>query len=236
MYDSTLIFVTGDHGQTVEGGHPPFAQDAWPMPLVVAGPGVKPGGKFPYSEQIDVVPTLTYLMGVKPPENAMGRIMAEALVNPPPNVPPRREQLKELNLVLLEHDRKLTRLRELVKTNPSLTACPVRPRAELSGRRKNSSLAQSGIGRQADCTQSGGAEANPGVDQIGVLTFEGISNKSAPDNRRASVLTFQSILRSDYQQARSFRGLPLTGRHIFRPAVLLLYSRSSQSRVQFSGR
>ncbi len=120
MYDSTLIFVTGDHGQTVEGGHPPFAQDAWPMPLVVAGPGVKPGGKFPYSEQIDVVPTLTYLMGVKPPENAMGRIMAEALVNPPPNVPPRREQLKELNLVLLEHDRKLTRLRELVKTSPSL--------------------------------------------------------------------------------------------------------------------
>src|SRR5688500_5350897 len=120
MYDNTLIFVTGDHGQTVEGGHPPFAQDAWPMPLVVAGPGVKPGGKFPYSEQIDVVPTLTYLMGVKPPDNAMGRIMAEALVNPPPNVPPRREQLKELNLVLLEHDLKLTRLRELVKTNPSL--------------------------------------------------------------------------------------------------------------------
>jgi hypothetical protein len=120
MYDSTLIFVTGDHGQTVQGGHPPFAQDAWPMPLVVAGPGVKPGGKFPYSEQIDVVPTLTYLMGVKPPDNAMGRIMAEALVNPPPNVPPRREQLKELNLVLLEHDLKLTRLRELVKTNPSL--------------------------------------------------------------------------------------------------------------------
>ena len=120
MYDSTLIFVTGDHGQTVQGGHPPFAQDAWPMPLVVAGPGVKPGGKFPYSEQIDVVPTLTYLMGVKAPENAMGRIMAEALVNPPPNVPPRREHLKQLNLVLLEHDRKLTRLRELVKTNPSL--------------------------------------------------------------------------------------------------------------------
>jgi hypothetical protein len=120
MYDSTLIFVTGDHGQTVEGGHPPFAQDAWPMPLVVAGPGIKAGGQFPYSEQIDVVPTLTYLMGVKAPENAMGRIMAEALINPPANVPPRQQHLKELNLVLLEHDRKLNRLREQVKTNPSL--------------------------------------------------------------------------------------------------------------------
>jgi hypothetical protein len=122
MYDSTLIFVTGDHGQTVEGGHPPFAQDAWPMPLVVAGPGVKAGGRFPYSEQIDVVPTLTYLMGVKPPDNAMGRIMAEALLTPPANVPPRQQHLKELNLVLLEHHRTLTLLREQVKTNPSLKA------------------------------------------------------------------------------------------------------------------
>ena len=120
MHDNTLIFVTGDHGQTVEGGHPPFAQDAWPMPLVVAGPGVKPGGRFPYSEQIDVVPTLTYLMGVKGPENAMGRIMAEALINPPANVPARQQHLKELNLVLLEHDRKLNLLRQQVKTNPSL--------------------------------------------------------------------------------------------------------------------
>jgi uncharacterized coiled-coil protein SlyX len=120
MYESTVLFVTGDHGQTVAGGHPPFAQDAWPMPLVAAGPGIRAGGRFPYSEQIDVVPTLTYLMGVKPPENAMGRILAEALVNPPANVPPRRQHLKELNLVLLEHDRTLTRLREQVKRNPSL--------------------------------------------------------------------------------------------------------------------
>ncbi len=120
MYDSTLIFVTGDHGQTVEGGHPPFAQDAWPMPLVVAGPGIKAGGVFPYSEQIDVVPTLTHLMGVKAPDNAMGRILAEALTNPPANVPARQQHLKELNLVLLEHDRKLTALRALAKTDPAL--------------------------------------------------------------------------------------------------------------------
>jgi len=120
MYENTLIFVTGDHGQTVEGGHPPFAQDAWPMPVVVAGPGIKAGGRFPYAEQIDIVPTLTYLMGVKPPDNVMGRIMAEALVNPPANVAPRQQRLKELNLVLLEHDLKLNKLREAVKTNASL--------------------------------------------------------------------------------------------------------------------
>lgn len=90
------------------------------MPVVVAGPGIKAGGRFPYAEQIDIVPTLTYLMGVKPPDNAMGRIMAEALVNPPVNVPPRQQRLKELNLVLLEHDLKLSKLREAAKTNASL--------------------------------------------------------------------------------------------------------------------
>jgi hypothetical protein len=120
IYDTTLIFVTGDHGQTVAGGHPPFAQDAWPMPVVVAGPGVKAGGRFPYSEQIDIVPTLTHLMGVKAPDNVMGRIMAEALVSPPDGVPPRQQRLKELNLVLLEHDTRLNKLRDAAKTNPSL--------------------------------------------------------------------------------------------------------------------
>jgi hypothetical protein len=120
IYDKTIIFVTGDHGQTVTGWHPPFAQDAWPMPVVLAGPGIKADQKFPYSEQIDVVPTLCYLMGVKPPENADGRIMAEALVNPPANIPPRRQDLKELSLVLAEGDARLTKLREEAKTNASL--------------------------------------------------------------------------------------------------------------------
>lgn len=87
------------------------------MPMVVAGPGIKKGVRFPYSEQIDIVPTLTHLMGVKPPDNAMGRIMAEALTNPPVTVPPRHERLKELNLVLLEHNEKLTKLREAAKSD-----------------------------------------------------------------------------------------------------------------------
>jgi hypothetical protein len=120
IYDKTILFITGDHGQTATGWHPPFAKDAWPMPVIVAGPGVKSDQRFPYSEQIDIVPTLCYLMRVKPPENADGRILAEALVNPPPNVPPRRQDLKELCLVLADADARITRLRDEVKRNPSL--------------------------------------------------------------------------------------------------------------------
>ena len=146
MYDSTLIFVTGDHGQTVEGGHPPFAQDAWPMPLVVAGPGVKAGGRFPYSEQIDVVPTLTYLMGVKPPDNAMGRIMAEALMNPPANVPPATTAPEGAEPRAARARQKAHHAARAGKDESVTEACSGRPRAELSGRGKNSSLVQSGIG------------------------------------------------------------------------------------------
>ena len=120
MLDKTILFVTGDHGQTATGWHPPFAQDAWPMPVVLAGPGIKADQRFTYSEQIDIVPTLCHLMGVKPPENADGRIMAEALVNPPLNVPPRRQDLKELSLVLADGDRRITKLREQSKNNPAL--------------------------------------------------------------------------------------------------------------------
>lgn len=41
-------------------------------------------------------------MGVKPPPNADGRILAEALIDPPAGVPPRRQTVKELDAVLVE--------------------------------------------------------------------------------------------------------------------------------------
>ena len=122
IYDKTVVFITADHGQTVAGGHPPFAQDAWPMPLIVAGPGVKADQQFAYSEQIDVVPTLCYLMGAPlPDDNVIGRVLAEALVNPPANAPERQGQpMKELSLTLMEGDVALTKLRAAAMTEPAL--------------------------------------------------------------------------------------------------------------------
>jgi hypothetical protein len=100
LWDSTVIFVTGDHGQTDTGWHAADAEDAWAMPLVMAGPGIKHGQRLEYAEAIDIVPTLCFLMGVKPPPNATGRILAEGLENPPANVPPRLQKLKELDYLL----------------------------------------------------------------------------------------------------------------------------------------
>ena len=56
------------------------------------------------------MPTLCHLMGVNPPLNADGRILAEALVNPPANVPPRQQKIKEINLLLLDIENVLAKL------------------------------------------------------------------------------------------------------------------------------
>jgi len=89
LAEKTVLFVTSDHGEADTGGHPPEAEDGWMMPLVIADPGIRQGKRFPYAEQIDIVPTLCYLMGVKPPANADGRILAEALMEPPAEAAPR---------------------------------------------------------------------------------------------------------------------------------------------------
>jgi hypothetical protein len=80
------------------------------MPLVMVGPGIKKGVTFDYTEAIDTVPTLCHLMGVSPPINADGRILAEALVNPPAGVPPRQQRIKEINYLLLDIENALAKL------------------------------------------------------------------------------------------------------------------------------
>ena len=110
-WEKTIIFIIGDHGQTTLGWHPPEAKDAWVMPLVMAGPGIKKGQVFDYAESIDVVPTLCHLMGARTPLNSDGRVLAEGLVDPPKDVAPRQQKIKELDYLLLEVGEKLDALK-----------------------------------------------------------------------------------------------------------------------------
>jgi hypothetical protein len=120
LREKTAFFVTADHGEADSGWHRPEEQDGWAMPLVVAGPGIRPAQRFPYSEQIDIVPTLCFLMGVKPPPNADGRILAEALMEPPEIVAPRRQKILELNTLLLEVQGTLKKLRQKAEESPAV--------------------------------------------------------------------------------------------------------------------
>jgi hypothetical protein len=109
-WERTVMFITGDHGEQAAGGHPANEPTAWTMPLVMVGPGIKKGVSFDYTEVIDTVPTLTYLMGVKPPVNADGRILAEALTNPPAGVPPRAQKIRDIDLLLLDIEKAFAKL------------------------------------------------------------------------------------------------------------------------------
>ncbi len=120
LEDQTVLFVTSDHGQSDQGWHPFDDRDGWVMPLLVVGPGVRAGERPGYAEQIDIVPTLCYLMGVQPPANADGRILAEALLQPPPHVPLQNKLMPELNEVLLQGDAALRRLRDEANRNPAM--------------------------------------------------------------------------------------------------------------------
>jgi Sulfatase len=122
MRERTLLFVTADHGQADTGWHPFDAEEAWPMPLVVTGPGIRAGQRFDYAEQIDIVPTLCYLMGVKPPANASGRILSEALANPPKSAPRRKQTMKELDTLLRDGDALIRKLQTAAGTSPAAKA------------------------------------------------------------------------------------------------------------------
>ncbi len=42
-WEKTVMFITGDHGEQTAGGHPANVPEAWTMPLVMVGPGIKKG-------------------------------------------------------------------------------------------------------------------------------------------------------------------------------------------------
>jgi arylsulfatase A-like enzyme len=57
----------------------PYAYDT-NVPLIVMGkPWVKSGHYGQYAEVVDIAPTLAYLLNVRPPAGAEGRVLTEAL-------------------------------------------------------------------------------------------------------------------------------------------------------------
>jgi hypothetical protein len=119
LQDKTLLFVTADHGQADSGWHPFDAEEAWAMPLVVVGPGIRSGQRIGYAEQIDIVPTLCYLMDVKPPQNASGRVLAEALASAPKNAAPRQQTMKAFDMLLRDGDALIKKLQKESETSPA---------------------------------------------------------------------------------------------------------------------
>lgn len=71
-WDSTLLVVTSDQGQSEQGWHPIIEPDSGITPLLFIGPSVAAGRQLPYFEHTDLTPTITGLMNIEPPNNDGG--------------------------------------------------------------------------------------------------------------------------------------------------------------------
>ncbi|MDD4427815.1 MAG: sulfatase-like hydrolase/transferase [Paludibacter sp.] len=71
-WESTVLIVTSDHGQSNVGWHPMLDEDSWSTPMVFAGNSIAKGRKLPYFEHTDLAPTIAWLLGVKTPNNDGG--------------------------------------------------------------------------------------------------------------------------------------------------------------------
>lgn len=71
-WDSTVLIVTSDHGQSKTGWHPMLDEDSWVTPMVFAGAGIASNRSLPYFEHTDLSPTIAHLLGVQKPNNDGG--------------------------------------------------------------------------------------------------------------------------------------------------------------------
>jgi len=90
-WDDTLLVLVGDHGVAMKGTHPPLDPESWFSPLLIIGPGVKRGARFESAECIDIAPTISHLMKIRAPRGSIGRLLGEALSDPPAGAPTKGE-------------------------------------------------------------------------------------------------------------------------------------------------
>lgn len=80
-WESTLLVVTSDHGQSEQGWHPVIDEDSTMTPMLFVGPSIAVNRQLPYFEHTDLSPTIAGLMGVEPPntDGGAGRFIKDVL-------------------------------------------------------------------------------------------------------------------------------------------------------------
>ena len=99
-WGTTTLFLLGDHGQTVTGGHPPYDPESGKTELLILGRDVKAGSSYDYAEMIDIAPTITRINNLTSLRYAQGRVLEEAFSwgKKPAGI---RKEIKELDEFLV---------------------------------------------------------------------------------------------------------------------------------------
>lgn len=85
LADSTLVVITGDHGQGLEQHNDPYHavniyEESVHVPLLVRWPGrARPGRRAVPAEQVDVLPTILGALGISAPEGIDGVDLSDVL-------------------------------------------------------------------------------------------------------------------------------------------------------------
>jgi len=69
--------LLGDSADPANHGSP-YSYDTH-VPLIIMGPGIRPGRHLQAASPMDIAPTLATLLGIQQPSNASGRVLLEAL-------------------------------------------------------------------------------------------------------------------------------------------------------------
>ena len=97
LLNSTLIIVTSDHGQidvrAGRGEHGGTEEEVLHIPLIIRGPGIKPGVYGSPSHQNSIAPTVAAAMGWAIPSDCSGTVLFDCL-----DFTPRQEAIYRINL------------------------------------------------------------------------------------------------------------------------------------------
>lgn len=108
-WETSVLIVTSDHGQSKVGWHPMLDEDSWVTPLVFAGSGIARGRRLPYFEHTDLAPTITWLLGAKSPntDGGSGKAVKEIMENvdaasydPPQYIKTINQQIRQYTILL----------------------------------------------------------------------------------------------------------------------------------------
>ncbi len=73
----TALLVTSDHGHIDSGGHGGSEPEVLDVPLVVTGAAVQVGAQF-RARQVDIAPTICFLLGLPFPSTSEGTVLVDA--------------------------------------------------------------------------------------------------------------------------------------------------------------
>ncbi len=121
-WESSVLIITSDHGQSKIGWHAMLDEDSWVTPMIFAGKGIAKGRTLPYFEHTDLAPTIAMLLAYEPPTNngGSGREIRKVLANTIAKDFQHQGYTKTINEQIKEYNILKSKLTIAIDTHPEM--------------------------------------------------------------------------------------------------------------------